>query len=69
MVNKALILGLFLLAMMLLALPGVITGIVFGLTAGMFAGLLAVSAWCVVAAGTVAFLCRNILDIAELNNR
>lgn len=68
-VNKALILGLFLLAMMLLALPGVITGIVFGLTAGMFAGLLAVSAWCVVAAGTVAFLCRNILDIAELNNR
>ncbi len=69
MMNKGLIIGLFFLAMILLALPGVIAGAVLGMAAGVFAAMAVMTAWCAAAAALIAFLCRDILDVAELNNR
>ena len=67
--NKALILCLFMLLMILLALPGVVGGVAVGLLAGMAAGMLVLTLWCGAAAALIAFLCRDILNIAELNNK
>ncbi|HJD23628.1 MAG TPA: putative ABC exporter domain-containing protein [Firmicutes bacterium] len=67
--NKALILGLFLLLMVLLALPGVAAGVAAGILAGMEAAMPVVALWCAAVSALIAFLCRDLLDIAELNNK
>lgn len=68
-VNKVLIIGLFLLAMMLLALPGIIVGAILGNAYGTAAAMLVISVWNTGISALVAFLCRDILDYAELNNK
>ncbi len=67
--NKALILGLYLVLMMLLALPGVVAGIIAGMFAGVAAAMLVITLWCAAVSALIAFLCRDILNIAELNNK
>ena len=69
-VSKALIIGVFFLSMIILALPGVVVGAILGAASGsIFATMLVIVAWNVAVALLIAFLCRDILNYAELNNR
>lgn len=68
-VNKVLIIGLFIFAMLILALPGVVVGIILGNAYGTAAAMLVISVWNTGVSALVAFLCRDILNYAELNNK
>ena len=72
MVSKALILFLFFIIILVMAAPGVVLGILSNvylpLLPEMLQLLLVMSICNVGIAALVAFLCRNILSFAELNN-
>ncbi|MEG1061839.1 MAG: putative ABC exporter domain-containing protein [Oscillospiraceae bacterium] len=57
----------FFLVMLILALPGIVGAAVAGMLTCFAVGLLAMSLWLVAVSGAVLFLCRGILNIAELN--
>ena len=71
--NKAMILLLYMLIMLLLCAPGVALGIFLGIlageTLGFAAAMLAILAWNLLAALVIGYLCRNILNDVELNAR
>lgn len=68
-VSKVLILGVFIIAMAILALPGVIVGILLGTAFGAAAAMPVIAAWNVGISALIIFLCRDILNYAELNNK
>jgi hypothetical protein len=69
MVSKVLIMFVLLISMALMALPGIIIGIIVGTSFSVLAAFAVMTLWNTGAAALAAFLCRDILDYAELNNK
>ena len=73
LINKALIIILYFLMMILLAAPGVVGGVFLAMALPealrIAAAFLVIFLWNVLISAAVVFFCRNILDYAELNNR
>lgn len=68
--NKLVIMTLYLLIMAVICIPGVIIGAILSALLGAVApALAAVAVWNAACAALIVFLCRDILDCAELNNR
>lgn len=73
--NKFIILGFYFLALLIIIAPGLAIGGVVGFFLAntgisVFAVVLGISTvWNILMAGLIAFLCRNVLDCAEINNQ
>jgi putative ABC exporter len=71
--SKVIIMFLYIIIMMILALPGIIIAIFTATSINMLdpiiAGLLITFIWNILISAFVIFLCRDILNYAELNNR
>ena len=68
-ISKALIIGLFIITMLVIALPGIIIGVLLGTFVNITAAMGSIILWNLIAAVVVTYLCRDILNYAELNNR
>ncbi|MGI6004744.1 MAG: putative ABC exporter domain-containing protein [Christensenellales bacterium] len=71
MTNKGLTIAFYFLTVFILAMPGIVMAIVFGLVMSLGAGLpLAMTfVWNLLISGIILFACRNLLNVAELNNQ
>lgn len=70
--GKTMVMMIYFLMLILLCLPGVAVGVLVGVLLpglGMSAALFAMCVWNTAVAVLITFLCRNILDCAELNNK
>lgn len=70
--SKVLITMFYFLIMLMVAIPGVIIAVVLGILLpgiGLALGLLATAAWNLLASVLILFLCRDMLNYAEVNNR
>ncbi|MDF2686619.1 MAG: hypothetical protein K0S55_1801, partial [Clostridia bacterium] len=74
-INKMIIFSLFFLTIIIIALPGIIAGILAGVflptlfISPVTIGFLVTFIWNTLAAAIITFLCRDILNYAELNNK
>lgn len=73
MVSKTLIVFLYFIIMILIAVPGIVLGIgaamLFPAAGTVVLPMLGMFVWNALASVLIVYLCRNILDYAELNNR
>ena len=73
MVSKTLIVFLYFIIMILIAAPGIVLGVgaalLFPAGGAVVLPMLSMFVWNTLAAVLIVYLCRNILDYAELNNR
>ena len=71
--SKVLVMFLYMLILLVVAAPGIVLAIVAGSLAGEALGFVAamgvLTVWNLLAGLLIAFLCRNILNFAELNNK
>lgn len=73
MVSKTLVVFLYFIIMILIAAPGMVLGVaaamLFPAGGAVVLPMLSMFVWNTLAAVLIVYLCRNILDYAELNNR
>nr|WP_122012706.1 putative ABC exporter domain-containing protein [Maliibacterium massiliense] len=71
--SRGMIMGLYFLILLALMAPGIIAGVLLMMFVppqfAMLACLGVITLWNIGASALITFLCRNILDYAELNNR
>ena len=70
--NKVFIMFFYFIMIILIAVPGVVLGVMVSIlipgALGVSVGLLCTFGWNLLLSGLIAFLCRDILNYAELNN-
>lgn len=70
---KAMLVVMYMVMVIIISLPGIVGGILLSNLAPDWMAMITVfgisAVWNTLAAALIAFLCRNILDVAELNNK